>query len=615
MKYVYIEFLFQSNLAAKIYAEAMKIGCVEHRIIKYLIIGAAGVGKTYIKQLLLSKDPPKKHENTGVIQNPVHAVTFSRAKGNDVWPIIKKDEELILTSAKHLRILEGETNPDYEIKSMENQSSLHTLNINDARDCSDLKSLKLQTNPRDSKIHPNEKLFHVENTLKQKDSKISHQLLSPRESIKPKVVEVKILEKQTNKSKPNNDTGILNKSAQQCMLTTESDRLLENANALCSKEGTDVSIHQKFIGAISNAEGMYSSICMAAVHISGINDVFGDLVANEGGKNIHTSTSIHFIDSELHDLLLLSRPNTTVVFKLSEGLNQMPVMEYYGPNGLLPIGDSCESYLSHTETLEHSLKDLKDKKCPTILVVGTHKDCHPQKLNIDEPKKYLEQFYEYFIQFGDALINCLESNETIIKILAEIKNGIMAAADSVNVWFGLDGRFGALHMFEKNAYISDTVCILPQYNDKNYRDILELPTKLNIISEIHTSERQVFYFMPALLPNTDNPINIAELTMSDNEPIYCYRNCEKQTCITFVDLFSHLRIYVQFPHHTALRIVKDMVRNSIAGVAKDLFMMYECPQPPGHVAEQHHTPPEFYVCKKQNSITGPIDHIWSKTGI
>ena len=612
-----IEFLFQSNLAAKLYAEAMNIGCVEHRIMKCLIIGVAGVGKTYIKQLILSKDPPIKHENTGVIQNPVLAVTFSRAMGNDVWSIIKKDdsEELIMTIAKHLRILEGETNSDYEIKSMENQSSLDTLNVNDTRDSNDLKSLKLQTNPRDSKIHPNEKLFHVENTLKQKYSRISHQRLSPRGSIKPKVVEVKIPEKQTNKSKPNNDTGILNKSAQQCILTTGSDRLLENANALCSKEGTDVSIHQTFIGAISNAEGMCFSICMAAFQIK---DVFGHLVANEGGKNIHTSTWIHFIDSEFHDLLLLSRPNTSVVSNLSEGLNQMPVMEYYGPNGLLPIRDSCESYLTHKETLEHSLKDLKDAICPTILVVGTHKDCHPQRLNIDEPKKYLEQFYEYFIQFGDALINCLESNAAIIKILAEIKNGIITAANSVNVWFVLDCRFGALHMFEKNTYISDTVRILPQYNDKNYHDILKLLTKLNIISKIHTSEKEVFYFMPALLPSTENLIKIAELTMSDNKSSYCYRNCEKPTYITFMDLFSHLRIYVQFPHHTALHIVRDMVRNAIAGVAKDLFMMYECSQPPGHVAEQHHTPPEFYVCKKQYSITGPIDkkiYICSETGI
>ena len=101
--------------------------------------------------------------------------------------------------------------------------------------------------------------------------------------------------------------------------------------------------------------------------------------------------------SEFHDLLSLFVPNTSVVifvFKLSEGLDQKPIVEYYGPEGH-PIGDKCESFLTHKEILEHSLKVLNAHKgpCPKILVIGTHKDCPPQKLEIQELKTCLAQFH------------------------------------------------------------------------------------------------------------------------------------------------------------------------------------------------------------------------------
>ena len=503
----------------------------------------------------------------------------------------------------------------------------------------------------------------------------------------------------------------------------------------------------------------------------------------EGGKKIPTSTWIHFIDSggqpEFHDLLPLFLPNTSVVifvFKLSEGLDQKPIVEYFGPDGR-PIGDSRESYLTHKEILKHSLKVLKAQKdnCPIILVVGTHKDCHPQKFNIEELRKCLDQFYENVFQFGDdpiALINCLESNDDIKKILDDIKNGIMSAARDVVyeptplAWFGLelalkkasqssmpkgillvhnckeeaerfsyfkgrpdrfetalkhlvknniflyyqeildhmvfcdpqsllnsvteivrqhyklvhskDGRIGALLMFEKHAYISDNILrhILPQYNDEKYilktEELFKLLTKLNVISEIRTREKQIFYLMPALLSNTQNPIEIAkdiyndkfvpplcinfegcapsglfcslvthllhskdwELCMSDNKPAWCYRNCvaficDKQTIVTLVDLFSHLRIYIQSPPHTAPYIINDMVQNSIAAVRKCLSFSHikydnaiECPEHPGqhnHVAVWHHTPDEeYYECKKDNFRRGPIHQkyqIWNKPGM
>ena len=74
----------------------MSNGYVDHKIIKCLIIGAAGVGKTTIKHLLLGKEPPEKRVSTGVMENPVRAVSISKAGyHNGSWGTVESDEELM----------------------------------------------------------------------------------------------------------------------------------------------------------------------------------------------------------------------------------------------------------------------------------------------------------------------------------------------------------------------------------------------------------------------------------------------------------------------------------------------------------------------------------------
>ena len=74
----------------------MRNGYVNHKVIKCLIIGAAGVGKTTIKNLLLNKEPPKKRISTGVMGNPVRAVSVSRiAMTKDSWFVVDDDKKLM----------------------------------------------------------------------------------------------------------------------------------------------------------------------------------------------------------------------------------------------------------------------------------------------------------------------------------------------------------------------------------------------------------------------------------------------------------------------------------------------------------------------------------------
>ena len=78
----------------------MSKGYVETSVTKCLILGAAGVGKTHLKHLLLKKDPPEQRVSTGVADNPVRAISFSLAGvvqvgQEDDWFVVEDDQALL----------------------------------------------------------------------------------------------------------------------------------------------------------------------------------------------------------------------------------------------------------------------------------------------------------------------------------------------------------------------------------------------------------------------------------------------------------------------------------------------------------------------------------------
>ena len=90
----------------------MKNGCVKRRVIKCLIVGAAGVGKTSIKHLILKKELPKKRESTGVLENPAVAISISRdvtisraimKLEDSEWYVVHNDEDLTKMIAKLIK--------------------------------------------------------------------------------------------------------------------------------------------------------------------------------------------------------------------------------------------------------------------------------------------------------------------------------------------------------------------------------------------------------------------------------------------------------------------------------------------------------------------------------
>ena len=79
----------------------MNKGYVETSVTKCLILGAAGVGKTHLKHLLLKKDPPRQRVSTGLADNPVRAISFSLAgvvqvgQEEDDWFVVEDDQALL----------------------------------------------------------------------------------------------------------------------------------------------------------------------------------------------------------------------------------------------------------------------------------------------------------------------------------------------------------------------------------------------------------------------------------------------------------------------------------------------------------------------------------------
>ena len=80
----------------------MAKGYVETSVTKCLVLGAAGVGKTHLKYLLLKEDPPEKRVSTGVADNPVRAVSCTLTgvgEDEDDWFRVNSDELLQMIGA------------------------------------------------------------------------------------------------------------------------------------------------------------------------------------------------------------------------------------------------------------------------------------------------------------------------------------------------------------------------------------------------------------------------------------------------------------------------------------------------------------------------------------
>ena len=214
--------------------------------------------------------------------------------------------------------------------------------------------------------------------------------------------------------------------------------------------------HVKFLGG--TLCGLFSIHLLSCIFIG----VYFFSYYFKGGEKFLNTTWIHFIDSggqpEFHDILPIFVPNTAVVlfvFKLTEGLDEKPMVEYYDKDGKR-IGDPYQSYLTHREILEHCLKvfHAQGETCQTIMLIGTHKDCSEQKLKSDDLQECLKPFKNKVVSFPKnqpiAMLDCFSKTDEnivqlirkeLLKVVRDVKSEETQDVESKGTpmaWFGLE---------------------------------------------------------------------------------------------------------------------------------------------------------------------------------
>ena len=74
----------------KVLEEAMKNGYVVLKLVKVIVVGPAGVGKTCLIYLLLGKDPPDKRSSTGCAEQSIRVIRIG--KEGEEWSEISTKE-------------------------------------------------------------------------------------------------------------------------------------------------------------------------------------------------------------------------------------------------------------------------------------------------------------------------------------------------------------------------------------------------------------------------------------------------------------------------------------------------------------------------------------------
>ena len=134
-----------------------------------------------------------------------------------------------------------------------------------------------------------------------------------------------------------------------------------------------------------------------------------------GRRRVTKLDFLYFLDSggqpQFHELLPSFVPNlSTILFvlKLSEKLNQHPVIEYYEENRSV---SSYQSPYTHEQILKHCIRALQPENrpsesgsSPNIAVVGTHRDLESQCEGETRGDKNRKLFDLLQPRFGDSLI-------------------------------------------------------------------------------------------------------------------------------------------------------------------------------------------------------------------
>ena len=313
-----------STAPQQILEEALKKGYVDCHIWKVLVTGAAGSGKTTMKHRLFGKDPPSLRCSTAMAEAAIRAIS-REIVGTD------QTDWFRVTADELMRMLGGALKAGVPMEELPSQ------------------------------------------TPELGDYKITTKVLSNDDS------------KQSTKA--NVTVGC---SPKPTFEVTES--IAHNKSTTVSHTGYSKQSEKHYGSFISSVlpstETTAASLTATSIPTQ-VSSSKGELVKllekSHGSKRFLELQWIHFIDSggqpQFHEVLPAFIRNTTAtifVMKLSERLDEHPVIKYYDENGQI-CGKPFHHALTNEQMLRCCIRTIlsqpsKEGKYSKTLIVGTHRD-------------------------------------------------------------------------------------------------------------------------------------------------------------------------------------------------------------------------------------------------
>ena len=431
--------------------QAMRKGRVSVRIIKAVLIGAAGVGKTHLKLLLLGQKATSIRISTPVAEAPVRCVSGTRIQLFDGgWKVIK-EEDLEEILATHIPLvcdeLPDEVTPAELFDTLfQQQQSSDAAQNKSTPTSQEQATATSQTTP----------------TSEDQNTTFSQDQATPTS------------QDQATPTSQDQDTPASKDQAPELATTSLLDDLVKRMSQLESER--------------------YRNTLMPK---------------DEESRALSGSNWIHLIDSggqpEFHNLLPIFIHHTSctiLVQRLCDSLNDYPTVEYYNQEGKL-TGMPYRSSLTNLEILKCSVRTMHS--FPTegmhnkIITVGTHRDmedgCSETRAEKNEMLFNLLHplFPDDLTLFGDALepifpLNTKNPDEDDRKVAMTLRQAIESSApDPVDIplwWYLFELALRRLASQLDREVLSRKECLdlahKLGFSDKEFDAALRYLSELNL---------------------------------------------------------------------------------------------------------------------------------------
>ena len=411
----------------------MRKGRVSVRIIKCVLIGAAGVGKTHLKYLLLGRKAPSVRISTPVAESPIRCVSGTRIQLFDGgWKEIR-EEDLEEILADYIPIL-CDSLPDEATPAELFDSLFHQQQPSDAA--------------QKDKATPMSQEQATPTSQDQNTPTSQDRTMPPSQD--------RTMPPSQDRTMPPSQDRTMPPSQDQTKPTSldETTPPSQDKTAVAPELAT-TSLLDDLVKRMNQRESQrYKD-----EDSKGDDQESGD----EDSRDLSGSNWIHLIDSggqpEFHNLLPIfihHTSSTILVQRLCDSLNDYPTVEYYNQEGKL-TGMPYRSSLTNLEILKSSVRTMHSY--PTegmhnkIITVGTHRDME-DRCSETRAEKNEMLFNLLHALFPDDLVLCGAAMEPIFplntkdpdeddqKVALTVRQGIESSApDPVDIplwWYLLE---------------------------------------------------------------------------------------------------------------------------------------------------------------------------------